>query len=173
MTCRRPTSSPIALVALVLGLGSPLGAQNILQLDLGRPTGTLSRGFTTVTSVRELDDGTLLVADRSEGTITHIGWNQTSEPTVIGNEGNGPGDIRGVGWLYPLSGDSTLFTDSYHSRWNILVGAEIVGILSEHRPGQSHSGRGSPRSGPGWKRTWVRRHGRRLCCSHTGRYGLR
>lgn len=96
------------------------------------PSTAVSRGtFTGVRSVRELHDGRVLVADRSERRL-YIIQLDSPEKTVIGREGSGPGEYRGIGWLYSLSPDSTLFTDSYDGRWNLLTGSEIVETLSQY-----------------------------------------
>lgn len=87
--------------------------------------------FTRVTSIRELRDGSLLVADQGEGRLVRIRLDSNTI-AAPGRVGNGPAEFRGVGWLFPLGRDSTLFTDSSLGRWFILEGSRIVETISEH-----------------------------------------
>jgi hypothetical protein len=81
--------------------------------------------FTAITSVRELSDGRVLVADRGENRIALVDLAMNRSSTV-GRTGDGPAEYRTVGWLFPLRGDSTLLTDAGARRWLILDGARIV-----------------------------------------------
>jgi hypothetical protein len=87
-------------------------------LELPPPDVQLGTGLSAVTSVRELADGRLLVADFIENRIGVVDWT-TGAVTSIGSIGDGPGEYRYVGWLYPLSGDATLLTEPTR-RWHIL-----------------------------------------------------
>lgn len=89
-----------------------------------------SAGFTRITSVRELTDGTLLVTDWGERRLARVDWG-TGEVTDVARRGPGPGEYRGVGWLYPMAGDTTLLTDTGDGRWHLMVGAEIVDTRRE------------------------------------------
>lgn len=89
--------------------------------------------FSGISSVRELSDGRLIVADQSENRIRLIDWGSLSS-VPISRTGDGPGEYRSVGWLYPLGGDSTLLTDRTSRRWYVLVGPEIVHTLPASGP---------------------------------------
>lgn len=120
------------LLATLAGWPEPTVAQTAVRLNLAPSTRTSEPIFDRVTSIRELADGSLLVADRTTGLLQHFDW--SNEPRAIGRVGDGPGEYRMVGWLFELAGDSTLFTDSYSGRWIVLQGARIVNTISESQP---------------------------------------
>lgn len=110
-----------------------LSAQGPEAVHLGKAEQTAEVQFTQVVSVRELSDGSLLVADRREKRLVHVTWSSGGE-SVIGRIGEGPGEYRGIGPLVPMSGDSTLFIDGYDSRWNFMDGPNIVDTRGQNRP---------------------------------------
>ncbi|MEK7667933.1 MAG: hypothetical protein AAB409_04730 [Gemmatimonadota bacterium] len=125
------------LAAAVLALPATLAAQQAdnaaaqaRRIALRAPDAVAAVEFTRVTSVRELRDGSVLVANQPEGRLVLVQWGSAEAP-VIGRAGDGPGEYRGVGWLYALAGDSTLFTDSYLDRWLLLDGPRIVATVVE------------------------------------------
>ncbi len=125
--------SAIMCVGVVSGLiAADAKAQLPRHLQLLPPDRVAATRFTRVIAVRELSDGSVIVADRTENRLVHVNWHG-GEATEIGRRGEGPGEFRTVGWLYPLSGDSSLFTDSYSYRWLVLVGARIVDTISQVR----------------------------------------
>lgn len=89
--------------------------------------------FTRIVSVRALRDGTLLVSDRGEQQIFHL-RTDGSAPTPVGRTGNGPGEYRQPGWLFPLPADSSALLDSFNGRIILLDGARVVRTLSENEP---------------------------------------
>ena len=93
-------------------------------LQLRPPEATSATGFTRVTSVRELADGRLLVADPGERRLAVIDW-RTGAIAAVSRAGEGPGEYRTVGWLYPLRGDTTLLTDAASRKWHVIVGATV------------------------------------------------
>lgn len=118
-----------ACALLLFSSPAPANSQEISVISLRPPDWISETKFTGVTSVRELSNG-ILVADRAEGRLVFLDW-VSQEAAVVGRVGEGPGEYRGVGRLYPLPGDSTLFIDSYNGRWNLLVGA---GFATDHEP---------------------------------------
>lgn len=129
----QPRKCVSSLVVVVVGLftAGELEGQEIPPSTIQSPGWIAPRQFTEVRSIRELDGG-VLVADEAEDQIVFLHWNdKTGAP--VGRVGHGPGEYREVGPLYPLAGDSTLFIDSFHGRWNLLVGAEIRATRAEHR----------------------------------------
>jgi hypothetical protein len=123
----------VPLAGLTVQFAGIVNAQQPKRITLPLANAESEVTFTQVTSVRELDDGSLLVTDRRENRLVHLTWRSGNE-TVLGRVGNGPGEYRIVGQLYPLSGDSTLFIDSYNGRWNLLVGTRFAHSFSESRP---------------------------------------
>lgn len=84
-----------------------------------------------MSSVRELRDGSILVSDQADDRLVHV----TLDPQTVravGRAGDGPAEYRRAGWLYPLGGDSSVFTDSYTARWLILDGPRIISTIPEH-----------------------------------------
>jgi hypothetical protein len=107
---------------------APLSAQRPPQIRLRPADRVAGARFTRATSLRELNDGRVLVGDAVERRLYLLDW-EREEPTVVGRVGDGPGEYRGIGWLHPLAGDSTLFTDSANRRWLLLDGGRIVETL--------------------------------------------
>lgn len=130
---RPGTLSSVICAVATAAVCPALLAQQVRQVRLGPPMEVAQVQFTQVTSVRELADGSLLVADRRENRLVHVEWSNR-EYAVVGREGDGPGEYRSVGWLYPLGGDSTLFTDPRSGRWNLLHGGRIVESIPPHSP---------------------------------------
>ena len=128
----RSSSAAVYGVA-ALCLAAAGSGQQHRRMELPAADAVAEVGFTRVTSVRELGDGSVLVADHAEERLVLVQW-RSGEVRIIGRVGNGPGEYRAVGWLYPLAGDSTLLTDSYSGRWLLLDGTRIAGTVSEQRP---------------------------------------
>lgn len=124
---RRIAPAVVWCVAFILG-GSPTWGQEAPALHL-RPANavfdTPGQEFSLVTGLRELEDGRVLVADRTQNLLTLIDWGPGSA-TRVGREGDGPGEYRGVAWMYALGGDSTLLTDPTARHWYVLDGPRIV-----------------------------------------------
>lgn len=120
---------------LFIGLWSvpALGVQDRSHLTLRAPATIAPGEFTHVSSVRELGDGSLLVADQGENRLVLIRWDN-GQTVTVGRVGDGPGEYRHIGWLYPLAGDSTLLTDRQASRWLVLRGTEFVRTIAGHHP---------------------------------------
>jgi hypothetical protein len=107
------------------------GAQTAVLL---RPPAIESRrDFERIVAVRELRDGSLLVADKGQERLLSL-TSFEHAAVNIGRIGSGPNEYRAVGGLWALGGDSSLFVDGYSGRWLILNGARIVGQVSESRP---------------------------------------
>jgi hypothetical protein len=108
-------------------------AQEVRRIELAPPNAVAAEQFSSIRSVRELSDESLLVADGREQRLAVVDWN-AGRVTDIARAGGGPGEFQGVGFLYALSGDSTLFTDMFNSRWSLLDHAAIVQTFPEWRP---------------------------------------
>jgi hypothetical protein len=81
--------------------------------------------FTAITSIRELSDGRVLVADRRENRLAVVDFAR-NRSSPVGRTGSGPGEYRLVGWVFPLSSDSSLLSDAGTRRWLLLAATEIV-----------------------------------------------
>ncbi|KPJ88077.1 MAG: hypothetical protein AMS18_13795 [Gemmatimonas sp. SG8_17] len=128
----RPWSASFGSVAIMLWCQTAT-AQAPLPIELRPPDAVAAEQFTRIRSVRELSDGSLLAADRLEQRLVLVDWNADTV-IDIGRVGGGPGEFQGIGFLYALSGDSTLFTDMFNARWSLLDGGAIVETFAEWRP---------------------------------------
>lgn len=85
--------------------------------------------FTRVTSVRELANGRVLVADNRENRLMLIDFGGTA-PRSLARSGDGPGEFRSVSQVHRLRGDSTLVVDARALRWTVLAGIGVVRTLN-------------------------------------------
>lgn len=88
-------------------------------MELGAPVATGAEPLSSVAGLRELSDGTLLVADGLEGRLLRVSAD-LSTATPIGREGAGPNEYRTPDALFPISADSTLMVDLGNGRLSIL-----------------------------------------------------
>ncbi len=109
-------------VAMLCGAGTihPVSSQ---EVGLGHPTWISAKKFTAVHSIRALEHG-VIVADRTEG-LLFLEWDGT-EARSAARTGEGPGEMEGVGSVFPLRADSTLFVDAITRRWLLFKGSEVV-----------------------------------------------
>jgi len=121
---------PRLIVALLATSSLAANAQPARSLSLGAATRASESEFNRVIAVRELADESLLIADFNDRRLVHLRWDGTLR--VISRMGNGPGEYRQVGHLFPLAGDSTVFVDSYSGRLLLLAADRVVGTISEH-----------------------------------------
>jgi hypothetical protein len=83
----------VPLAGLTVQFAGIVNAQQPKRITLPLANAESEVTFTQVTSVRELDDGSLLVTDRRENRLVHLTWRSGNE-TVLGRVGNGPGEYR-------------------------------------------------------------------------------
>ncbi len=105
---------------------------------------TLRHSFTHVTAIRELSDGSTLVADAGDHQLYAVRW-KDGEVTTVGRTGNGPGEYRSLSELVPLCDDSTLVPDGSLRRILVMSGTRIVATGPANEPflrefGMSFSG---------------------------------
>jgi hypothetical protein len=127
---RPPAALVLLFAAAADAWGQSVGPRTI---ELAPPTATLPAEFTLVSSVRELSDGRLLIADASERTLFVATWPKGSV-AQIGRNGSGPGEYLQPSALFALRGDSTLLPDSRNSRWLLLSGAAIATTVGPDSP---------------------------------------
>lgn len=124
--CRELTIGPwtaLTVAGLVVA-ASPVGAQEPVELDA--PIATAAEPFSSVDGLRQLGDGSLLVADGLEGRLLHVAPD-LSASTVIGRQGAGPGEYRTPDALFAISSDSTLMVDLGNGRLAVLGPAGAIG----------------------------------------------
>lgn len=114
-----PGALVLASAVLVTMTSSPLVGQGRRTLALG--SGELAdRDFTSIVGVRELSDGSVLVADRSDGLVFHTGFGEIRGRGAVGRRGDGPGEYRSVSAPVPIGLDSTLIVDRRRNRWVLI-----------------------------------------------------
>ena len=132
---RRPRRSATATVVLLTAIGGAgvsaaviRPVRNALQdnpiVGLAPAEQTLDgKKFGRIQSVRELSDGRVLLSDVGERErYLYVADLRTDEVRSLGRVGDGPGQFRYPGFLYPIGVDSTLLTDQSTHRAFLVVG---------------------------------------------------
>lgn len=117
---RHPSLPAVCLIALAAPTLSACGgdagdAAAAEVAGLGEPTATLAEDFGLIQTVRERPDGTVLVADPL-GRALYLVDMDAGTRTVVGSEGEGPGEYLQPDAVWPLPGDSTLLVDLGNAR---------------------------------------------------------
>lgn len=96
----------------------------------------LNGEFSQIRSVRELNDGRVLVADITEQRLFVADF-LSGSVKPIGREGSGPGEYRAVSFIHEVGKDSSLTSDYTTGGWLLLEGDRIVKSLSRSEPAVS------------------------------------
>lgn len=93
--------------------------------SLNPASGALSEEFTRIGTLRELDDGRVLIVDEGDNrlVIADLGRDVVRP---LGRVGKGPGEFTQAGRLVALRADTTLLVDVGDRRWLMLAGDSIV-----------------------------------------------
>jgi len=118
---------------LALGLSQTVVAQVGKSLTLKPATGTHAEEFTTVTSLRELSDGRVLVTDGREQLLLVLDF-VSNTASQVGRQGGGPSEYSVVSMLRAAGKDSTLLGDFMQRRVLVLEGSKIVATLPADHP---------------------------------------
>jgi hypothetical protein len=110
-------------VAVLLAGPSP---QQIPLRRIGAPEVELREPFTAVSSIRELSDGRMLVADARDKVLWLVDF-ASGTGVKVGREGAGPGEYGMPQSLLALPADTTLLYDPIHAR--------LLHILPNGTPG--------------------------------------
>ena len=86
------------------------GASQVRVQRLDRAEASFPEPFTSVAGLRELSDGRILIADRTEKHVSFIDF-ATGSMREIGRVGEGPGEYQSPGGLVALPDDYTLLLD--------------------------------------------------------------
>lgn len=122
----------IACTALLLVEPSPSAGQSVSALTLKPPSATLPAEFSSISSIREIADGRVLVVDSREQKVVVADF-RAGTVADVGRAGNGPGEYRFPRQLIALPRDTTLLPTT-GLRWLVLVGADFVAKLGADRP---------------------------------------
>lgn len=121
------------LCGALLALSARYAQAQVRRVQLPQANAAHSAEFTSITSVRELRDGRVLVTDGRETRIRLLDFARDASQDV-GRRGRGPGEYQLAGWLQALGGDSTLVSDLISRRWLLLAGDRIVATLPPDDP---------------------------------------
>jgi hypothetical protein len=117
----------------VMVSAAPLVAQQIPTISLPAADATHPHEFTSVTSVRELPDGRVLVTDGREQRLLVLDF-RTGESREIGRKGQGPNEYSMVALVHALAADSSAMSDLMGRRWLLLAGDRIVATIPPDNP---------------------------------------
>lgn len=121
-----------AVVAGALVISEAAWAQRGPAISLPSATARLSEPFTSVNSVRELSDGTVLISDDRENRIVLADF-AADKVKSVGRTGAGPGEYRQAGALFGLTNDSTLMVEDNGGVWIAFARASITERLMPER----------------------------------------
>jgi len=107
--------------------------------SLGEPTATFPEDFGAIQTVREMSDGTVLVADPLGGALYSVDM-EAGTRTQVGQEGQGPEEYRQPDAVWRLPGDSTLLIDLGNGRMTTLAPDLSFGETSPLSAGDPRSG---------------------------------
>lgn len=111
----------LPLAASLLGAQVPNASREPTPRRLGAPT-PIEGDFTTVSSVRELTDGRVLISDaKSPALVVHD--LRSKRTTPVGSRGRGPNEYLTPGGLYEALGDSIYLIDRGLTRYLVLDAA--------------------------------------------------
>jgi hypothetical protein len=120
-----------AVAAVPLLLPIVLDAQQVKRMPLSAPQ-ALTFEFTRLINVRELANGSLLVADGGDNVLYHATFGGAVQP--VSRRGHGPLEYERVLQLKQLAGDSTLLVDLFNGRFLFFVGAAPVATVIPQPP---------------------------------------
>ena len=120
----------IVIVMVPSGLACAAGAQTPREITLSSAYRQLAETFTDIVALRELANGTVLVAEGARNLRLVAADFDTQNVSQIGRVGSGPGEYRGIQTLIALGKDSTLLVDGHSRRWIILEGTRPIHTVS-------------------------------------------
>ena len=97
------------------GGGAQAGAEEFAGIRLAEPEAVYPQAFSAASTVRELDDGTVLVADPIGQALVRVDFATASADTV-GGYGEGPSEYRQPDAVWPLPDGGTLLVDLGNGR---------------------------------------------------------
>ena len=114
-------------------LGSALAAASVAQAQqtraLSKPDVEFPEPFTIVSSLRELRDGRVVVADAREKTLQLIDL-KSGSAAALGREGSGPAEYGLPMSVLAMPGDTTFVFDPLNQRYLIVADGKATGTWS-------------------------------------------
>ncbi|MCZ6915629.1 MAG: hypothetical protein O7I93_02530 [Gemmatimonadetes bacterium] len=157
--CTRLLPSAFATLALLASTASG----QVRQQTLTEPDATFPDPFTSIVGLRELSDGQLLLADRTERHVSFIDF-ASGRIDQVGRQGGGPGEYEMPTGLFAWPDDGALLVDLANTRvtritaggrldksWPILssTGVFLNPSATDGEGRVYYSSAGSFRAGPG------------------------
>lgn len=149
VTARKRFPSHAAVLAVLFGAAAcssddgPGGEGGAVAggsaMVMAEPTAAFPEDFGAIQTVRELDDGTVLVADPLGGALYRVDMDAGTREQV-GAEGQGPEEYRQPDAVWALPGDSTLLVDLGNGRMTALGPALEFGETSPLSAGDPRTG---------------------------------
>jgi len=135
---RRPARAiPLVACTAAAVAASPLAAQQAPAVrTLSAPQAAFAEPFSSVSGLRELSNGRVVVTDRLEKAVRLLDF-RSGTFREIGRVGSGPGEYQMPTELLPLPADSTLLVDFGNMRLTVI---EPGGRMGESWPMMSSTG---------------------------------
>lgn len=108
----------LVAAAVLLGAAGPLPGQARV---LAKAAARLNHQFSTISGLRELPDGRVLVADGIDDVVLRVDL-ASQKMDTIGRAGRGPGEYKSPDALFPLPGGATLLVDLGNARMAVIDG---------------------------------------------------
>lgn len=96
--------------AVLAVVSAPLGAQQVAEVRLTKPDARFPKEFSSITGLRELPDGRVLITDGIDETLLRLDL-KAGKADTIGRTGQGPGEYKTPDLLFPAPGGGTLLVD--------------------------------------------------------------
>src|SRR4029078_7938240 len=117
-------------------------AQPLAETPLGKPTARFAGEFSLIHGVRELANGSVLIADPINALFTRL------DPTLqkmdtLGRVGRGPGEYMQPDGIWALPGDSSMLVDLGNNRLSLVAPNGKLGKTMPMMAGES-GGDGPP-----------------------------
>lgn len=126
----------------MLGWAIAQGAQAQQKSVLAKPSAEYAESFTSITAIRELPSGKVLVADRADKIVQLVDL-IAGTASKVGREGSGPGEYALPMTLLALPDGSTLIQDPLNRRF-VMVGTDGKPGAFVDMPRPPSNGNGAP-----------------------------
>jgi hypothetical protein len=115
---------------------APIGisAQTVTRIPLKPASVSLDADFVGITSLREVADGRVIVTDGRDQAL-YVADFKRNTASLLGRKGKGPNEWLNVGFVFALTGDSSIMADFGNQRWLLFHGANIVATVPPDHPG--------------------------------------
>lgn len=112
----------LAGLSAMLFAVSSARAQQVPEVRLAKADVRFSHEFSSITGLRELPDGRVLVTDGIDETLLRLDL-KTGKADTIGRAGQGPGEYKTPDMLFPATGGGTMLVDLGNARLSFFDAA--------------------------------------------------